>query len=559
MIYYGKSVFDAMAVGRILVYIRSEPVVKKAYTTDHDAEIDKFENAKAEALTQINDLYSNNGEEDSQKILTAHKFLMTDEDFTESVIQYIRQNNTNVEYAVAKVCENYAVIFDLIEDNYLKERIEDIRDVSKRMIRILTGTKESFEDFLSKRSNNKEPIILIAEDLVPSETIQLKKNTVSAFVMLKGSIVSHTAILAKTLGIPALVKTDIAIDSDFNGRLAIVDGYNGRIIIDPGEDALLNAEARIKRENEEKIMLEKIKSVESVTKDGTRVNLFANVGNIADIDNAVDVNAAGIGLFRTEYLFLEKERFPTENEQFQIYKYALDRMKGKPVLIRTLDVGSEKQATYLRIPHETNPALGLRGIRVTLERSKILRDQLRALLRASVYGNLYILHPMIISVDEIHKIKIILEEVKADLVKKNIPFGEFKHGIMIETPAAAILADEFAKEVDFFSIGTNDLTQYTLAIDRCNDTLKKSVLYDAKHPAVLRMIEMIVESAKKNGIFVGICGELASDESLLEYFVKMGVDEVSVLANRVLPLKRAVLELELGLESTTSPLTTTNL
>jgi phosphotransferase system enzyme I (PtsI) len=549
MIYYGKSVFDAMAVGRILVYIRPEPVVKKAYTTDHNTEIKKFEDAKIKAFEQIQELYSGNFEEDTKKIMNAHKILVKDMEFSENVIQYITDNNTNAEYAIAKVCENYAVIFDLIEDNYLKERIEDIRDVSKRMLRVLTGTKETLENFISEMAEDKEPVILISEDLVPSETIQLSKKTVSAFVTLKGSVISHTAILAKTLGIPALVSTKISIDNDFNGRLAIVDGYNGRIIIDPGEDALLNAEARIKRENDEKAMLEAIKNVDCVTKDGTRVNLFANVGTIDDINNAVAVNAAGIGLFRTEYLFLEKDRFPTENEQFQMYKYALEKMKGKPVLIRTLDVGSEKQATYLRLPHETNPALGLRGIRVTLERSKILRDQLRALLRASVYGNLFILHPMIISVDEIHKIKAILEDVKADLMRKNVPFGEFKHGIMIETPAAAILSNELAKEVDFFSIGTNDLTQYTLAIDRCNDSLKKSVMYDSRHPSVLRLIEMTVESAKKNGIFVGICGELASDESLIEYFVKMGVDEVSMLAGRILSLKKAVLEIEL----TTTP------
>jgi phosphotransferase system enzyme I (PtsI) len=534
-----------MAVGRILVYIRPEPVVKKAYTTDHEAEIKKFEDAKIKAFEQIQELYSGNFEEDTKKIMNAHKILVQDVDFTDSVVQYINDNDTNAEYAIAKVCENYAVIFDLIEDNYLKERIEDIRDVSKRMLRILTGTKETLENFISEMSEDKEPVILISEDLVPSETIQLTKNTVSAFVTLRGSVISHTAILAKTLGIPALVSTNISIDNDFNGRLAIVDGYNGRIIIDPGEDALLNAETRIQRENEEKILLNKIKDLDCVTKDGTSVNLFANVGTIDDINDAVEANAGGIGLFRTEYLFLEKDRFPTENEQFQMYKYALEKMKGKPVLIRTLDVGSEKQATYLRLPHETNPALGLRGIRVTLERSKILRDQLRALLRASVYGNLFILHPMIISVEEVHKIKAILEEVKADLEKKNIPFGEFKHGIMVETPAAAILSDELAKEVDFMNIGTNDLTQYTLAIDRCNDNLKKSVIYDAKHPSVLRMIEMTVANAKKNGIFVGICGELASDESLLEYFIKIGVDEVSVLASKILPLKRVVLETDL--------------
>ena len=535
-VYNGKSVFGGIAIGKISVYQKKEQQVKRVKIEDPDQEMARYEKAKAEGIRQLQGLYDKALREVGEAnaaIFEVHQMMMEDDGYNESVENIIRSQGVNAEYAVATTGDNYAQMFSAMDDDYMRERAADVRDISERLLTILNGEDTGSVD-------TDEPKIIVAEDLAPSETVQLDKGKVLSFVTVKGSLNSHTAILARTMAIPALVNTSMVLDGSMDGKIGIVDGASGTFYVDPDEATLEEMKKRQEEDIARKQLLLTLKGKENVTLDGQRVMLYANIGNIKDLATVIQNDAGGIGLFRSEFIYLEKEDFPTEEEQFQIYRQVAQTMAGKRVIIRTLDIGADKQCDYFHMEHEENPALGCRAIRICLTRPEIFKTQLRALFRASVFGKIAIMYPMITSVSEVRKIKEIVEEVKAELTSQGVEFGNPEQGIMIETPAAAIISDDLAKEVDFFSIGTNDLSQYTMAIDRQNPQL--DLFFDPHHPAVLRMISMVVENAHKAEIWAGICGELGADQSLTKEFLAMGVDELSVSPGSILPLRKIILE-----------------
>lgn len=536
-VYSGKSVFRGIAIGKISVYRKNEQQVKRVRTEDTKGELARYEAAKAAAIEQLQELYQKALKEVGEAnaaIFEIHQMMLDDGDYNESVENIIETQKVNAEYAVAVTGDNFAQMFRAMDDDYMRERAADVKDISERVLSILNGGQKG-------KVVTDEPVIIVADDLAPSETVQLEKDMVLSFVTAHGSVNSHTAILARTMAIPALIGTEeLPLDDTVDGKLAVVDGLNGKIYVEPDAQTLEEMKKRRQEELEKKELLQLLKGKENVTLDGKKIMLYANIGNIKDLATVIQNDAGGIGLFRSEFIYLEKDRYPTEEEQFSIYKTAVETMAGKRVIIRTLDIGADKQCEYFKMDKEENPALGYRAIRICLTRPEIFKTQLRALFRASAYGNLAIMYPMITSLWEVKRIKEIVEEVKAELTAEQLEFGNPQQGIMIETPAAVMMSEELAKEVDFFSIGTNDLTQYTLAIDRQNPKLDK--FYDAHHPAVLSMIRMTVENAHKAGIWAGICGELGADTSLTKEFLAMGVDELSVSPGSILPIRKIILE-----------------
>ena len=534
---HGKSVFGGIAMGRLSVYHKTDNAVKRTKITDIEAEKKRFEDAKEEAKRQLGVFYEKAVREVGEvnaAIFEMHQMMLDDLDYVESITNMIETQQVNAEFAVASTGDNFAQMFAAMDDDYMRERVADVKDISNRVISILQGNGDA-------GLSGDEPFILLADDLAPSETVQLDKSKVLAFVTRHGSTNSHTAILARTMNIPALIGVDFP-EEGVDGQFGIVDGFDAKFFVEPDEDT--KAEYRkLKEENEQKKrLLQELKGKENITKDGTKINLYANIGGVSDVANVLANDAEGIGLFRSEFVYLEKEDYPTEEEQFQIYKAVAQNMAGKKVIIRTLDIGADKQIDYFDMAHEENPAMGYRAIRICLDRPEVFKTQLRALFRASMFGNISIMYPMIISVTEVKQIKAIVAEVKKELKEQGIPFkDDVEQGVMIETPAAVMISDLLAKEVDFFSIGTNDLTQYTLAIDRQNAKLDN--IYDSHHEAVLRMIQMVIDNAHKEGIWAGICGELGADTTLTERFIQMGIDELSVSPTFVLPVRKIVREL----------------
>ena len=539
-VYSGKSVFGGIAIGKISVYKKNEQQVKRVRTEDTKGELARYEAAKAAAVEQLQELYQKALKEVGEAnaaIFEIHQMMLDDGDYNESVENIIETQKVNAEYAVAVTGDNFAQMFRAMDDDYMRERAADVKDISERVLSVLHGGQK-------RKVVTDEPVIIVADDLAPSETVQLEKDMVLSFVTVHGSVNSHTAILARTMAIPALIGTEeLPLDDTVDGKLAVVDGLNGKIYVEPDAQTLEEMKKRRQAEQEKKELLQLLKGKENVTLDGKKIMLYANIGNIKDLATVIQNDAGGIGLFRSEFIYLEKDQYPTEEEQFSIYKTAVETMAGKRVIIRTLDIGADKQCEYFKMDKEENPALGYRAIRICLTRPEIFKTQLRALFRASAYGNLAIMYPMITSLWEVKRIKEIVEEVKAELTAEQLEFGNPQQGIMIETPAAVMMSGELAKEVDFFSIGTNDLTQYTLAIDRQNPKLDK--FYDAHHPAVLSMIRMTVENAHKAGIWAGICGELGADTSLTKEFLAMGVDELSVSPGSILPIRKIILETDI--------------
>ena len=540
--YQGKSVFGGVAIGRIHVFSKGQQQVKRIKVQDTEAEKKRYREAVQTAITELQGLYDKALKEVGEAnaaIFEMHQMMLEDEDFTESVENIIDSQSVNAEYAVASTGDNFAQMFASMDDEYMRGRAADVKDISERLVSVLNGASR-------QQMDADEPVIVMAVDLAPSETVQMDKDKVLSFVTTQGSVNSHTAILARTMSIPALIGVDMPLDAELEGKFAIVDGDNGTVYIDPSEDVLAQMQEKKEQAEEKKQLLQQLKGKETITKDGKKIKLYANIGNSKDLAMVLQNDAEGIGLFRSEFLYLEKEDYPTENEQFMVYKMVAETMAGKQVIIRTLDIGADKQCDYFNMDPEDNPALGYRAIRICLTRPEVFKTQLRALYRASAFGNISIMYPMITSVWEVKQIKKIVEEVKEELRSQNIEFGEVAQGIMIETPAAVMISRELAKEVDFFSIGTNDLTQYTLAIDRQNPKLDD--FYDAHHPAVLEMIRMVAQNAHAEGIWVGICGELGADLELTEQFVQMGIDELSVSPGRILPIRKIVRESECGCE-----------
>ena len=540
--YQGKSVFGGVAIGRIHVFSKGQQQVKRIKVQDTEAEKKRYREAVQTAITELQGLYDKALKEVGEAnaaIFEMHQMMLEDEDFTESVENIIDSQSVNAEYAVASTGDNFAQMFASMDDEYMRGRAADVKDISERLVSVLNGASR-------QQMDADEPVIVMAVDLAPSETVQMDKDKVLSFVTTQGSVNSHTAILAKTMSIPALIGVDMPLDAELEGKFAIVDGDNGTVYIDPSEDVLAQMQEKKEQAEEKKQLLQQLKGKETITKDGKKIKLYANIGNSKDLAMVLQNDAEGIGLFRSEFLYLEKEDYPTENEQFMVYKMVAETMAGKQVIIRTLDIGADKQCDYFNMDPEDNPALGYRAIRICLTRPEVFKTQLRALYRASAFGNISIMYPMITSVWEVKQIKKIVEEVKEELRAQNIEFGEVAQGIMIETPAAVMISRELAKEVDFFSIGTNDLTQYTLAIDRQNPKLDD--FYDAHHPAVLEMIRMVAQNAHAEGIWAGICGELGADLELTEQFLQMGIDELSVSPGRILPIRKIVRESECGCE-----------
>ncbi|MED9904480.1 MAG: phosphoenolpyruvate--protein phosphotransferase [Lachnospiraceae bacterium] len=537
--FQGKSVTNGVAIGKIFIYKKGERQVKRIKVEDTEAEIQRFRQSQKEAIEQLSELYEKSVKsigEANAAIFEIHQMMLQDEGFVEAIENIITTQSVNAEYAVAATSDNFYKMFSDMEDTYMRERAADIKDISERMLGILCGGNGGM--------TVTEPSIIVADDLAPSETVQLDKDMVLAFVTVHGSLNSHTAILAKTMNIPALIGTPVPLDDTIDGKLAIIDGAKGIFYVEPEEGILSSMQERKKAEEETRALLLNLRGKENITLDGRKIMLYANIGNSKDLAMVLQNDAGGIGLFRSEFLYLEKDDYPTEEEQFAVYKTVAETMAGKKVIIRTLDIGADKQADYFKLAHEENPAMGLRAIRICLTRPEVFKTQLRALFRASAYGNIAVMYPMIISVEEVKRIKEIVAEVKRELDGQGIEYGEVEQGIMIETPAAVMMSDELAKEVDFFSIGTNDLTQYTLAIDRQNPELDE--FYDSHHPAILRMIKTVVDNAHKAGIWAGICGELGADTSLTKEFLKMGVDELSVSPGRILPIRKIVLETDVN-------------
>ena len=541
-VYQGKSVFGGIAIGRISVHKKDEQQVKRVRIEDSEQEILRYRQAKQTAMEQLQGLYQKALKEVGEAnaaIFEIHQMMLEDDDYNESVENIIRMQQVNAEYAVASTGDNFAQMFSAMDDDYMRARSADVKDISERVLSVLGGRATGI-------AASGEPVIIVADDLAPSETVQLNKDLVLSFVTVHGSVNSHTAILARTMSIPALIGTAIPLTDDIDGKVGIVDGKNGCIYVDPDEDTLGRMQQLKLEEQEKKELLQTLKGRENITIDGKKIMLYANIGNSKDLAAVLQNDAGGIGLFRSEFIYLERDTFPTEEEQFQIYRTVAETMAGKPVIIRTLDIGADKKCDYFEMEPEENPAMGCRAIRICLTRPEIFKTQLRALFRASAFGNISILYPMIISVDELRKIKTIVAEIRQELTEQGVTFGEPKQGIMIETPAAVMMSEELAKEVDFFSIGTNDLTQYTLAIDRQNPKL--DAFYDPHHPAVLRMIQMVVENAHKAGIWAGICGELGADTTLTRRFLAMGVDELSMSPGSILPVRKIILETDVTKE-----------
>lgn len=531
--YTGKSVLKGIAVGRIFWYKKQayEPV--KTQISDTANEKKRLEEAIDTAKEQLTALYDNalkNVGEDHAMIFDIHKMMLDDGDYLDAIRSVIEEG-FNAEYAVSQAEAQFAEMFASMDDEYMKARAADIKDISQRVIRILAGISED-------GIQADEPVIVVAEDLSPSETVKMDKNKILAFVTVKGSSNSHTAILARSMNLPSLVNTKMKLTEDLNGMVGVVDGFNGEFIVEPEEELLADMVTRKNQWIADMEALTLLKGKENITSDGRKVELYANIGKVNDVDAVLESDAGGIGLFRSEFLYLGRNDFPTEEEQFKSYKTVLEKMNGRKVIIRTLDIGADKKVDYFQLEPEENPALGYRAIRICLDRPEIFITQLRAIYRASAYGKEAIMFPMIVSVNEIKRIKEIVEQVKRELEIEGYPMNEVELGIMVETPAAAVISDELAKEVDFFSIGTNDLTQYTLAVDRQNQKLESTC--DTHHPAVLKLIEMTVKNGHKKGIWVGICGELASDTELTRTFLDMGVDELSVSPSAILKVRKAV-------------------
>ena len=537
VVFEGKAVFEGIAIGKINVYKKNEQSVKRVKVEDTAAEIERYAKAREKAFDQLKVLYEKAVKEvgeASAEIFEAHQLMVDDEDYIESVENIIESEVVNAEYAVALTGDNFAKMFSEMEEEYFRGRAADIKDITERILNALSG--EGGDGIVSD-----EPVIVVADDLAPSETVQMDKDLILSFVTVHGSANSHTSILAKTMSIPAIIGCPIPLSEEVNGKLAIVDGYEGKIYVEPEEDILAAKKKLLLEEEEKKNLLERLKGKENVTLDGQKINLYANIGNTKDLGLVLKNDAGGIGLFRSEFIYLGSDNYPTEEEQFAIYKQVAQTLAGKKVIIRTLDIGADKQADYFELPKEENPAMGLRAIRICLTRPEVFKTQLRAILRASAFGKISIMFPMIISVDEVKKIKSIVEEVKKELDADGFSYDkDIELGIMIETPAAVMIADELAEEVDFFSVGTNDLTQYTLAIDRQNQSLDE--FYDSHHPAILRMLAMIADAAHRHGAWAGICGELGADLSLTKEFLAMGYDELSVSPGRILPIRKTVLE-----------------
>lgn len=538
--YKGKSVFGGIAIGRIKVYNKSEQQVKRVHIDDTEHEKKRYYAAVDKAAMQLQELYDKAVKEVGEAnaaIFEMHQIMLTDDDYKESVENIIDSQHVNAEYAVAQTGDNYAAMFAAMEDEYMRGRSADVKDISERLINILSG-------FNASSMVSDEPVIIVAEDLAPSETVQLDKDKILSFVSVKGSVNSHTAILARTMGIPALIGTPVIPDNDIDGKMGIVDGNSGCLYVDPDNEKLGYYRKKQDEQIKQKELLQLLKGREDITIDGRKIKLYANIGNVKDVMTVKANDAAGIGLFRSEFIYLERDTFPTEEEQFNIYRTVAENMAGKPVIIRTLDIGADKQCDYFNMDKEDNPALGMRAIRICLTRTEIFKTQLRALYRASAYGNINIMYPMIANMWEIDRIKEIEKEIRDELKQQGIDTGNVQTGIMIETPAAVMQSDELAEKVDFFSIGTNDLTQYTLAVDRQNPKLDS--FFDPHHPAVLKMIKMVVDNAHKAGIWAGICGELGADTSLTREFLKMGVDELSVSPGRILPIRKIILDTDVS-------------
>lgn len=530
----GKKIFGGVAIGKIQFYAKSQKRILRRRITDAETEIIRYEEAKQRAVEQLNMLYEKAlrevGELNAQ-IFEVHMMMLEDLDYNDSVYNLIRSQKVNAEYAVATTGDNFADMFAAMEDEYFSARAIDVKDISERVVSVLLGENVNHD-------MSEEPIIIAAEDLAPSETVQMDKSKLLAFVIHTGSVNSHTAILARMMNIPAL--TEIEVKEEWNGKTAVIDGHKGVLILEPDEETLVVYQEMQKRDEKQRELLRTLRGKETVTLDGRKLKLYANIGNVADLAAVLQNDAGGIGLFRSEFLYLEKETYPTEDEQFLVYKQVAETLAGKKVIIRTLDIGADKQVDYFGLDKEENPAMGYRAIRICLTKPEIFKTQLRAIFRASAYGNIAVMYPMITSVEEVHRIKEIAAETKQELEEAGVPFGEVEQGIMIETPAAAVISDLLAKEVDFFSIGTNDLTQYTLAIDRQNEKL--DTFYNPYHEAVLRLIQMVVENAHKAGIWAGICGELGADMTLTKRFLAMGVDELSVSPGFILPIRKIVRE-----------------
>lgn len=534
----GKSVYGGIAIGKISIFAKGDRQVKRETVEDTAAELNRFTKAKEKAKEQLKALYDKALQEVGEvnaMIFDVHQMMLDDLDYIEPITNIIENQKVNAEYAVAEAGDNLSEVFASMDDAYMRERAADIKDISNRVIRILQG-KEMGE------IDNEEPVILVAEDLAPSETVQLDKEKVLSFVTKLGSTNSHTAILARTMNIPALI--GVSYEDNMDGKFAIVDGYEGRMYVEPDTDVLERYQRRQEEEIKKKQLLLELHGKEDVTRDGKKINLYANIGSVSDVASVLKNDAGGIGLFRSEFLYLESDTYPTEEEQFKAYRTVAETMAGKKVIIRTLDIGADKQVDYFDLDKEDNPAMGYRAIRICLDRTDIFKTQLRALYRASFYGTISIMFPMIISVDEVRRIKEITEEVKSELREQGVPYGEVELGIMIETPAAVMISDKLAKEVDFFSIGTNDLTQYTLAIDRQNPKL--DTIYDSHHEGILRMLQMVVDNGHNEGCWVGICGELGADTTLTETFLRMGFDELSVTPSMVLKVREAIRGIDLS-------------
>ena len=535
----GKSVFGGVSIGKLMFYKRNEKVIKREHISDADAEWKRFEAAKGQAVDQLKELYEKALEdvgEANAMIFEIHQMMLEDLDYLESIENIIRSQEVNAEYAVATTADNFAQMFASMDDAYMQGRAADVKDVSERVLDILCGVSAGVKEMT-------EPCIIAADDLAPSETVQLDKSKVLGFATMYGSANSHTAILARTMNIPAVIGLGETLSSQYDGKMAVIDGFTGILYVDPDEETLARMQEKRAKDLEQKELLNQLKGKENVTRSGQKINVYANIGNVSDLGAVLKNDAGGIGLFRSEFLYLENSTFPTEEQQFAVYKQVAESMAGKKVIIRTLDIGADKQVDYFNLDKEENPALGYRAIRICLTRPEIFKTQLRALYRAAVYGNLSIMFPMIISVSEVKKIKEIIAQVQAELKAEGIPYKEdVELGVMIETPAAVMVSRELAKEVDFFSVGTNDLTQYTLAIDRQNQKL--DTFYDPHHPAVLAMIKMAADNAHAEGKWIGICGELGADLELTEEFLKMGLDELSVSPALVLPLRKRIRECE---------------
>lgn len=538
MEFIGKSVTSGVAIGKLVIFRKDDSLVKRTRVEDPEAEVNRFQEAKSKAMEQLKGLYDKALKEVGEAnaaIFDVHQMLLDDLDYNDSIVNIIRTQKVNAEYAVATTGDNFATMFSEMDDDYMRARSADMRDISNRVVTVLQGKSEG-------TVSADEPFILLADDLAPSETVQLDKSLVLSFVTRGGSTNSHTAILARNMNIPAVIGVDFPEDCD--GKMAIVDAYNSKLIIEPDADEIEKFK-KIQEQDAEKLrLLQELKGKENITLDGKKINVYANIGGVGDVADVLKNDAGGIGLFRSEFLYLGTEDYPTEEQQFQAYKTVAETMAGKKVIIRTLDIGADKQVDYFNLDKEDNPAMGYRAIRICLDRPEIFKTQLRAIFRASYYGTISIMYPMIISVDEVHKIKEIVKEVKAELDQQGIPYGDVEEGIMVETPAAVMMSEELGKEVDFFSIGTNDLTQYTLAIDRQNSKL--DAINDSHHPAVLREIEMTIKNGHKGGAWVGICGELGADTTLTETFLKMGVDELSVSPAKVLQVRNTIRKTDLS-------------